>query len=96
MPVTTTCFAPCEKASRYLQQLVSHWSHRMAATWNDGRAEFPFSDTSRASMEALEVGIVVTLTTADGAENETMRGVIERHLDRFAFREAPLSFQWSL
>ncbi len=24
----------------------------------------------------------------------TMRGVVERHLDRFAFREAPLTFDW--
>ena len=40
-------------------------------------------------------GIAVTLTTADQEENERMRGVIERHIDRFAFREAPLTYEWT-
>jgi hypothetical protein len=26
---------------------------------------------------------------------ERMKGVVARHLDRFAFREAPLRFEWS-
>ena len=39
-------------------------------------------------------GIGITLTTADHDENVRMRGVIERHIDRFAFREAPLAYEW--
>ena len=34
------------------------------------------------------------MTTADADENVRMRGVIERHIDRFAFREAPLTYEW--
>jgi hypothetical protein len=94
-----TGFAPCAKASRYVQQLVSHWSHKMAASWQaseaGGRAEFPFSEVTQAAMETSDQGITITLTTADAADNVRMRGVIERHLDRFAFREAPLSYEWT-
>ena len=36
--------------------------------------------------------------TIEGEESETverMKGVVASHLDRFAFREAPLKFDWS-
>ena len=89
-----TGFAPCEKPARYLQQLVSHWSHKMGATWTEPVAAFPFSDVTTAVMQALPTGIGITLTTADHDENVRMRGVLEKHLDRFAFREAPLTYEW--
>ena len=49
----------------------------------------------RAERRRFWGGIGLTLTTADRAENERMRGVVERHIDRFAFREAPLSYEWT-
>lgn len=94
--VTAHGFAICEKPERYIQQLVSHWSHKMAATYDegDGMGNFPFSATTNATMCAHEKGIEIALTTADMEENERMRGIIEAHLDRFAFREAPLDYSW--
>jgi len=91
-----TGFAPCEKPERYIQQVVSHWSHKMATSYDkdSGMGVFPFSEVTNAVMTAREGGIGLTLTTADRDENERMRGVIERHIDRFAFREAPLSYEW--
>ncbi len=93
---TATGFAPCEKPERYIQQAVSHWSHKMATSYDKDakKGVLPFSRTANAVMTAREDGIALKLTTADRAENERMRAVIERHLDRFAFREAPLAYQW--
>jgi hypothetical protein len=90
-------FARCEKPERYIKQLVSHWSHKMATSYDegDGMGSFPFSDTTSAVMTARPDGVAITLTTADHEENVRMRGVIERHLDRFAFREAPLTYEWA-
>lgn len=95
-PVIAQGFARCEKPERYIQQLVSHWSHKMATTYDegDGMGAFPFSDVESAVMLARHDGIAITLTTADQERNEHLRGVIERHLDRFAFREAPLDYKW--
>ena len=95
-PVTAQGFAHCEKPERYIQQLVSHWSHKMATSYDegDGMGAFPFSDTESAVMTAHHDGIGITLTTGDRERNEHMRGVIERHIDRFAFREAPLTYEW--
>ena len=89
-----TGFAACEKPARYVQQVVSHWSHKMATTYADGVGTLPFSDVTSAVMQVLPNGIGITLTTADHEENVRMRGVIERHIDRFAFREAPLTYEW--
>jgi len=92
-----TGFAPCDKPDRYIQQLVSHWSHKMATSYDkdDSMGVFPFSETTNAVMTAREGGIGLTLATATRDENERMRGVIERHIDRFAFREAPLTYEWN-
>ena len=90
-------FAKCGKPERYIKQLVSHWGHKMATSFDegDGMGSFPFSDTTSAVMTARPDGVAITLTTADHAENVRMRGVVERHLDRFAFREAPLTYEWA-
>jgi len=91
-----TGFVACEKPERYIQQLVKHWGHKMATSYDegDGMGAFPFSQLTNAVMCARDGGIAITLTTADMEENERMRGVIERHIDRFAFRETPLDYEW--
>jgi hypothetical protein len=87
-------FASTASADRYIQQLVKHWGHRFATTWADGVGEVPFSDTSRATFTACADGVAIRLETADAASAERLQGVIASHLDRFAFREAPLAFTW--
>ena len=69
----------------------------MASSYDagDGMGVFPFSDTETAVMTAREGGIAITLTTGDPERNVHLRGVIERHIDRFAFREAPLTYEWT-
>ena len=95
--VTAYGFAKCEKPERYIQQVVSHWSHKMATSYDegDGMGLFPFSELENAVMVARPGDIAITLVTADQERNVHMRGVIERHIDRFAFREAPLAYEWS-
>ena len=94
---TAQGFAHCQKPERYSQQVVSHWSHKMATSYDegDGMGVFPFSATESAVMTAREGGIAITLTTGDHERNVHLRGVIERHIDRFAFREAPLTYEWT-
>ena len=96
MSATANGFAACGKPERYIKQLVSHWGHKYATSYDegDGMGAFPFSEETNAVMTARPEGIAITLTTADHAENVRMRGVIERHIDRFAFREAPLTYEW--
>ena len=93
---TAAGLAKCEKPERYIKQLVSHWGHKYATSYDegDGMGAFPFSELENAVMTARPGGIAITLTTGEHERNVHLRGVIERHLDRFAFREAPLTYEW--
>lgn len=95
MSVTVKGHASCEKADRYIQRLVKHWSHKFETTYADGRGEVPFPNGAHATFDAEERGIEIVLAAATQEESEQKRGVIERHIDRFAFREAPLEYSWS-
>jgi hypothetical protein len=85
---------PTASASRYLQQLAKHWSHRFAVTFDAQQAAIPFDTGARLEMAAEEAVLVCRLTVPAGGDVARMRTVVQEHLDRFAFREAPLSFDW--
>ena len=56
-----------------------------------GTVRFPAATVAlKAGADALQVTI-----EGDESEVERMKGVVATHLDRFAFREAPLRFDWS-
>jgi uncharacterized protein len=93
MPIAKAS-VPTANAAKYLQQLCKHWSHKLEVDLSDrkGVVRFP------AAVVALEAGADTLLVTIEGDESETverMKGVVATHLDRFAFREAPLRFDWS-
>ncbi|MCW3796492.1 DUF2218 domain-containing protein [Sphingomonas sp. BN140010] len=94
---------PTANASRYLQQLCKHWSHNLEVVFTPGEGKIVFprmafgksypedaSVTLRAGDTALES--VVIASTEEQLEG--VKKAVASHLDRFAFREAPLSFDW--
>ena len=85
---------PTHSASRYLQQLTKHWSHKMTVEFTAEEATIAFPGGSRLEMRADSDTLDVVLTVPDGEDEGRIRGVVSSHLDRFAFREAPLTFDW--
>ena len=85
---------PTHSASRYLQQLAKHWSHTMEVvfTAEDGTITFP--NGSVLAMKADSESLDLVLTVPEAEDTARMREVVASHLDRFAFREAPLTFDW--
>ncbi len=84
---------PTTNGSRYLQQLCKHWSHKFAVDFTPerGTVTMPFGPLQMiAHAETLEVRL--DLAGADMADRA--KEVVSAHLDRFAFREAPLTFDW--
>ncbi|WP_244624573.1 DUF2218 domain-containing protein [Sphingomonas sp. So64.6b] len=94
---------PTVNGSRYLQQLCKHWQHNLevAFTPEHGTVVFPRDArgsnhpgdglvTFDAGADALQVRIDAT----SDEQLEGLKGAVARHLDRFAFREAPLTFDW--
>jgi hypothetical protein len=92
--MTTQAQVPTAHGSRYLQQLCKHWAHKLEVTFTPehGRVELP--EGTVAEMQAMPGALDVRIVAPDAETLERMKGVVSRHLDRFAFREAPLPFAW--
>ena len=78
-------------ASRYLQQLCKHWSHKFAVEFTPerGRIDLPAGPcTLTADADALNVTV-----SAEADRLPRLRDVVEEHIQRFAFRET-LVFDW--
>jgi uncharacterized protein len=85
---------PTANAAKYVQQLCKHWSHRLEVDLSDRKGVVRFPDAV-ATLEAGEAALLVTIEGEQSETVERMKGVVASHLDRFAFREAPLPFDWS-
>jgi len=92
--VETTARVVTAHASRYLQQLCKHWAHKLDVTFTPEEGTVTFAEAV-AVMRAEPEALVVTITAEDPSVLEQMKGVVASHLDRFAFKEAPLGFDWS-
>lgn len=90
---TTQANVPTDKASRYLQQLCKHWSHKFEVTFDaeSGHVPLPIGD---ARMKAGADALTVTLTTPEGGDMAKLQDVVASHLNRFAFREGELVYDW--
>jgi hypothetical protein len=93
--VTATChgIVTTAHASRYLQQLCKHWSHKYPVEFSPERGVIDLP-RGRVAMAAAPERLDLTLSPASDGEAATLRQVVEDHLNRFAFREAPLAFAW--
>ncbi len=94
---------PTANGSRYLQQLCKHWSHNLEVefTPETGRVVFPRNARGAdwpgdATLRLTAQADVLECRLEASAEGqlEALKGAVASHLDRFAFREAPLTFDW--
>jgi hypothetical protein len=101
--VHATASVPTTQGSKYLQQLCKHWQHNLAVqfTPEHGTVVFP-KDTRGAdwpgdglvTFDAGAEALTVRIDASIEGQLEALKGAVARHLDRFAFREAPLAFDW--
>ena len=78
---------PTASASRYLQQLCKHWSHKFAVTFTPEHGTIPFDETRVCTLDASPDRLALRVDADDDATLERMQGVVIEHLKRFAFRE---------
>ena len=93
MTIQSTAHVPTASASRYLQQLCKHWSHKFAVEFDETHGRIPLP-LGTATLDAGAESLDVTLEANDAGALPRMKDVVASHLDRFAFREAPLPFDW--
>ena len=103
MTNTSTVRVPTASGSRYLQQLCKHWSHNLTVEFDETEGKVIFPRNARGAdwpgdatltMQARDDGLDCRLEASAPGQLEALKGALARHLDRFAFREAPLAFDW--
>ncbi len=103
MAVSAIAAVPTAHASKYLQQLCKHWQHNLPVnfTAEHGTVTFPkdargadWPDDALVTFDAGPDALSVRIDASVAAQLEGLQGAVARHLDRFAFREAPLPFDW--
>ncbi|WP_315832846.1 DUF2218 domain-containing protein [Bradyrhizobium prioriisuperbiae] len=82
-------------ASRYLQQLCKHWSHKFAVEFTPEKGLIPFADDRTAKLEATADTLTMRIEAADAEVLARMEGVVVEHLKRFSFREDLGEIRWT-
>lgn len=103
MTVSATGFAATEKASRYIQQLCKHWEHNLKVDYAEGVGTIVFPRDARGAawpgdalvtLTAKDDGIAIRIDASAEGQLDGLKGAVERHIDRFAFREDGLTYEW--
>ena len=81
-----------DRASRYLQQLCKHFAHKLPVEFDLQRGRIEFS-IGLCRLEASPELLTMEAEASDAETLAQLEGVVARHLERFAFREAP-SVAW--
>ena len=79
--------------SRYLQQLCKHFAHKLPVSFDPERGSIAFA-MGRCLLAAREGVLELRAEAADPAALAQVENVVQRHLERFAFREPP-AIAWS-
>ncbi len=82
-----TARIPTEHASKYLQQLCKHWSHKLTVEFDPRDGKVTFDDTRACKFHATPEHLDLHVETASDEELERTQGTVINHLKRFAFRE---------
>ena len=103
MTVAATASVPTVSGARYLQQLCKHWSHNLAVDYSKdaGTVTFPaegrsgnWADEAVLTLAAQPETLECRIEASEPGQLDVLKDVVAEHLDRFAFREAPLAFDW--
>lgn len=95
---------PTVHGRQYLQQLCKHWSHKLQVDYlsDQGTVVFPrdlrgaiWKGDALVKMSAKADVLLCEIEAVQLDHIEQLKDVLAAHLDRFAFREAPLIFNWS-
>ena len=104
MTFTATARIPTTSASKYLQQVCKHWEHNLPVTFDTTHGQITFARDARGAdwpadaivtLDAEDDILVCTINASAEGQRDGLKGALERHIDRFAFREVPVAYNWS-
>ncbi len=103
MSVSSSAEVATPHAGKYMRQLCSHWTHNLAVTQEGETATVTFPRDARGAdwpgdavltMQAHPDRLSCALVASHPDQLEALKGAVARHIDRFAFREGALVYDW--
>jgi hypothetical protein len=94
MPISEAHIATAS-ASKYLQQLCKHWSHKFAVEFTADKGRVPFAADRVCDFAATADTLTLRVEAADDESLSRTERVVIDHLKRFAFREDLGSVNWN-
>lgn len=103
MTYDATAHVPTASASKYLQQTCKHWEHNLAVSFTPDHGTIIFPRDARGAdhpgdatvtFDADRATLTVRIDATSDEQLRALRGAVERHVDRFAFRET-LTWDWA-
>jgi Uncharacterized protein conserved in bacteria len=79
---------------KYVRQLCKHWSHKLETEIEGDRGTVTFPNAV-ATLAADGTGMTLTISGEERDDVERLTLVVSSHIDRFAFREDPLTYDWA-
>jgi hypothetical protein len=92
--VQSTANVKTEHASKYLQQLCKHWSHKMETEFNPEKGKVVFPSGAVTTLAASPAELHLNIDADSGETLDRLEQVVADHIKRFAFREE-LEFVWN-
>ena len=86
---------PTASASRYLQQICKHWSHKFPVEFTPESGSVPFSTDRCCNFSASMGTLTMRVQAADEDTLQRTQNVVVEHLKRFAFREDLGDIRWT-
>ncbi len=89
--------------ARYAAQLGKHWAHNLAVEEDGATRRITFPRDARgadwpgdgvATLVPEPDALVCRIEASAPGQLAGLKDAVARHIDRFAFREAPLTYDW--
>jgi len=103
MTFVTEARVPTQNARKYTVQLGKHWQHNLAVEEDGDVRRITFLRGARGASWAGDALVtlapegcilVCRIEASEAGQRDGLKGALERHVDRFAFREGPLKYTW--
>jgi hypothetical protein len=94
---------PTMKARKYAAQLSKHWAHNLVVSEEGDTRSIVFPRDARGAAWAGDATLILEsegdvlvcrIEASEAGQRDVLKDAVVKHVERFAFREAPLTFEW--
>lgn len=80
-------------ASKYLQQLCKHFANKVDVRYTENEGYVKLS-IGEARLMADDIGLIVSFDVANADAASAAHYIIDKHMEKFAFRERRTTMTW--